>query len=143
MFLGGAVVAAALATLLSLDRAALWPPAPAPRWLLTLLALTIVLLAGNLALQYGAARLPANRAAVIMLTEVLFAALSSVALGGERLGVPLLVGGALILLAAVLAAFEPAQRAGVLEGARAPPGATIDTRPFPRALHGEPRDPHH
>jgi hypothetical protein len=55
----------------------------------------------------------------------------------------LLVGGALILLAAVLAAFEPAQRAGVLEGARAPPGATIDTRPFPRALHGEPRDPHH
>ena len=35
--------------------------------------LTLLFLAGNLALQYGAARLPANRTAVVMLTEVVFA----------------------------------------------------------------------
>ena len=142
MFVGGAGVAAALATLLSLEQPALWPPALAPRWLTTLLVLTIVLLAGNLALQYGAARLPANRAAVIMLTEVLFAAASSVAVGGERLGAPLLVGGALILLAAVLAAFEPTQRTAIAGASAAPPGATIGARHPPRDLHGEPRDPH-
>ena len=142
MFFGGAVVAAVLATLLALDRPALWPPAPAPRWVLTVLALSVVFLAGNLALQYGAARLPANRAAVIMLTEVLFAALSSVAVGGERPGTPLLVGGALILLAALLSAFEPAPRRDAADGGRAPPGATIGPRPIPRGLHDEPRDPH-
>ena len=43
---------------------------------------TLLFLAGNLALQYGAARLPANRTAVVMLTEVVFASLSAVAFGG-------------------------------------------------------------
>ena len=53
--------------------AAVPPPAPALAWLGALGARRCVFLAGNLALQYGAARLPAHRTAVVMLTEVLFA----------------------------------------------------------------------
>ena len=68
----------------------------------------VVFLAGNLALQYGAARLPANRTAVVMLTEVVFAS----AVGGrarrrhaDRARSAL--GGALIVAGALLAALEP------------------------------------
>ena len=75
MFVGGALVAGALAARCS-------PAAAARRcrrrrataWACPSLGLTVVFLAGNLALQYGAARLPANRTAVVMLTEVVFAA---------------------------------------------------------------------
>jgi glutathione peroxidase len=107
MFLGGALVAAALATLLGPRGDVPWPPAPSAAWLATALALAVVFLAGNLALQYGAARLPANRTAVVMLTEVLFASASAVAFGGEALSAPLVAGGALIVAAATLSALEP------------------------------------
>jgi drug/metabolite transporter (DMT)-like permease len=107
MFLGGALVAGALAALLSARDPALWPPAAKAGWIWLVLALAAVFLAGNLSLQYGAARLPANRTAVAMLTEVLFAAASAVLIGGEVLGAPLLIGGSLIVLAAALAAIEP------------------------------------
>ena len=107
MFLGGAVVAAALAAFLTASGAAARPPAPAWPWLALTGALTLVFLAGNLSLQYGAARLPANRTAVVMLTEVVFASLSAVALGGGTLTARLAVGGAFIVAGAVLAAREP------------------------------------
>ena len=107
MFLGGAVVAAALAAFLTTTGAAVPPPAPAWPWLMLTGALTLVFLAGNLSLQYGAARLPANRTAVVMLTEVVFASLSAVALGGGMLTASLAVGGAFIVASAVLAAREP------------------------------------
>jgi len=107
MFLGGAVVAAALAAFLTSTGAAVAPPAPAWPWLALTGALTLVFLAGNLSLQYGAARLPANRTAVVMLTEVVFASLSAVALGGGMLTASLAVGGAFIVASAVLAAREP------------------------------------
>jgi drug/metabolite transporter (DMT)-like permease len=85
-----------------------WPPAPAFGWLAGATALALLFLIGNLALQYGAARLPANVTAVVMLTEVLFASASALALGGGRLDGPLMLGGALILGAALLAARGPA-----------------------------------
>jgi len=107
MFLGGAVVAAALAAFLTATGAAAAPPAPAWPWLALTGALTLVFLAGNLSLQYGAARLPANRTAVVMLTEVVFASLSAVALGGGTLTARLAVGGAFIVAGALLAAREP------------------------------------
>jgi drug/metabolite transporter (DMT)-like permease len=107
MFLGGAVVAAALAAFLTTTGGAAAPPAPAGPWLALTGALTLVFLAGNLSLQYGAARLPANRTAVVMLTEVVFASLSAVALGGGTLTARLAVGGAFIVAGAVLAAREP------------------------------------
>ena len=107
MFSGGVAVAATLATMLATQGALPWPPPPAPTWLLGVLALAVLFLAGNLALQFGAARLPANVTAVVMLTEVLFASASALALGGGVLTGRLLLGGGLIVLAAVLAAFEP------------------------------------
>jgi drug/metabolite transporter (DMT)-like permease len=107
MFAGGALVAGALALVLTSSGAVEWPPAPATPWLALLAALTLAFVAGNLSLQYGAARLPANRTAVVMLTEVLFASLSAVALGGGTLTGRLALGGALIVGGAVLAALEP------------------------------------
>ncbi len=107
MFLGGALVAGALAALLGAGGAVPAPPAPAAPWLALAGALTLAFLAGNLCLQYGAARLPANRTAVVMLTEVLFASLSAVALGGGALTLRIALGGALIVAAALLAALEP------------------------------------
>jgi drug/metabolite transporter (DMT)-like permease len=108
MFLGGGLVAGALA--LGLGPAG---TVPAPRLqgaALLVVALALVFLAGNLALQYGAARLPANRTAVIMLSEVVFASASSAWLGGARLDARLLLGGAFIVFAAVLAATAPHAR---------------------------------
>ena len=107
MFVGGAVLAAALAAFLTTSGAAPAPPAPAWPWLALTGALTLVFLAGNLSLQYGAARLPANRTAVVMLTEVVFASLSAILLGGGALTLRLVVGGAFIVASAVLAAREP------------------------------------
>jgi drug/metabolite transporter (DMT)-like permease len=81
-------------------------PAPAPMWVGGALALAGVFLLSNLALQYGATRLPANATAVIMITEVLFATASALALDGGRLTPQVALGGALILAAALLAAWR-------------------------------------
>jgi drug/metabolite transporter (DMT)-like permease len=83
------------------------PPALALPWALTALALGLIFLVGNLALQYGAARLSANATAVVMITEVLFASVSALALGAGQLSAPLLLGGTLILGAALLASLRP------------------------------------
>ncbi len=106
MFLGGALVAGALA--LALGPARVPPPAMlTPAWLLFALVLGALFLLSNLSLQYGAARLPANATAVIMLTEVVFASASALALGAGTLSPALALGGALIVGAAALAAWRP------------------------------------
>ena len=107
MFLGGALVAGALAVVLGASGAV-----PAPRIdsvvaVVFTLALAFVFLGSNLALQYGAARLPANRTAVIMLSEVVFASVSAVVIGGETPTLRLVLGGACIVAAALLAATSP------------------------------------
>ena len=107
MFFGGALVSGVLATLLAGNAQVPWPPAPAWPWMAGALALAAAFLAGNLALQFGASRLPANVTSVVMLTEVVFASASALWLGGGTLSGPLLVGGGLILAAALLSAFEP------------------------------------
>ena len=102
MFLGGAVVSGALA--LALPGLVPLPPAPAAGWVLGSLAVALAFLGGNLALQYGAARLAANVTAVVMISEVLFASGSAVLLGAGSLTLPLLLGGALIVGATLLSA---------------------------------------
>ncbi|KPF60347.1 hypothetical protein D621_02470 [beta proteobacterium AAP51] len=102
MFLGGVVVAGTLATALTLQGTVATPPVPAPAWVLGALALAAAFVASNLALQYGAARLPANVTAVVMITEVLFASLSAVLLGAGVVTPALALGGGLILAAALL-----------------------------------------
>lgn len=103
MFVGGMAVSAVLAAALTGQARIAAPPAALAAWLPLAAALGIAFLASNLALQYGAARLPANVTSVIMLTELLFASLSAAWLGGGTLTPQLLAGGALILLAALLA----------------------------------------
>jgi len=107
MFGGGVLVAGVLATSLTLHGQTPWPPAPAPGWTLLATLLAALFLAGNLALQFGAARLPANVTSVVMLTEVLFASLSALAFGGGVLTAPLVLGGGLILAAALLSTRGP------------------------------------
>ena len=106
MFAGGVIVAGALAARLALGGDVPWPPAPASGWVLGVLALSVAYLLSNLSLQIGAARLPANVTAMVMLTEVVFAAGSALWLGGGTMTLPLAAGGALILVAALLAALE-------------------------------------
>jgi drug/metabolite transporter (DMT)-like permease len=103
MFLGGCLVSMALTQLLNAPAL----PLPSPDWLLICGALAACYLCSNLALQYGASRLPANATSVIMLTEVLWATGSAIALGAGRLSGGLAVGGGLILASAVLAALRP------------------------------------
>jgi drug/metabolite transporter (DMT)-like permease len=101
MFTGGAVVSALLA--LGLQGSVALPPAPAWGWVAGGLLMGVAFLGGNLALQYGATRLPANVTAVVMITEVLFAAGSAVLLGAGQVTPALCVGGALIVGATLLA----------------------------------------
>lgn len=104
MFGGGAVLAACVA---------LWGgdtgwvpglPAPQASWLLLALGLALALFASNLALQYGAARLRSATTSLVMLSEIVFATLSSVWLGAATLDPRTLMGGVLILAAAAWAA---------------------------------------
>lgn len=108
MFVGGVLVSGLLVALLTPGGSVPTLPAAAPGWLLGALVLAVFFLAGNLALQYGATRLPANATAVIMLTEVLFASASALALGAGTLDLRLGLGGAAIVGAALLAAREHA-----------------------------------
>jgi drug/metabolite transporter (DMT)-like permease len=102
MFGGGAL----MATCTGLAGMGLGTIAPLPEvslaWAPHLLALSLAFLIGNLALQYGAAKLSAQTTALVMLSEILFASLSSVWLGNAQLSAQTLWGGSLIVCAAIL-----------------------------------------
>ena len=70
------------------------------------LGLALCLLFSNLSLQYGAARLPANTTALIMLSEIIFASASSVYMGVSELSMRKLFGGFMIVFAAILATIQ-------------------------------------
>lgn len=61
-------------------------------------------LPGTLATFYGVARLDAGKAAILLLAELVVGVVSAVLLGGEHLSIRELVGGTLILAAAVMEA---------------------------------------
>ena len=113
MFTGGILVPGVLATALALSPATAalvaWPVlGPTAAIVATLTA--VLFLVANLSLQYGAARLPTSITAVVMLSEVPFAALSAVLIGAESLTARTLVGGAMIVAASALAALSPPRR---------------------------------
>ena len=103
MFGGGTVMASGVALLGMLWGVVSAPPPPSLNWLGTASWLSAAFLVGNLALQYGAARLAAGVTALVMLSEIVFASVSSVWLGAATLEARTLAGGALIVLAALLA----------------------------------------
>ncbi|MCE3272085.1 MAG: putative transporter [Ramlibacter sp.] len=105
MFGGGMLMAGAVALVGGLQGAVPPPPMLGLGGALLALLLAAGFLAANLALQYGASRLPAHTTALVMLSEVLFASLSSVALGAAELGGRTLAGGALIIAAAAWSAW--------------------------------------
>lgn len=108
MFGGGTLLAGAVAiTGMGLGQIA-EPPAMSLAWMIPTLLVSIAFLVGNLGLQYGASRLPANTTSLIMLSEVIFASVSAVLLGAGDLNTRTLIGGGLIALAALLAARTPA-----------------------------------
>ena len=109
MLLGCVAVAAVSGSVLAMRGLAAWPPGPQMGWLLIVAGLGVVFMLSNLAYQFGAARLPANVTAVVMLTEVLFASISAVLWGNETLAAHTVLGGGLILAAALLAVLGPAR----------------------------------
>ena len=106
MFAGGAVVAMGLAALLTQASLALPPPPLSWGWGLAALAMALWFLVSNLALQYGAARLPANTTSVVMISEVFFASASALAMGAGTLGWRAGLGALMILGGAVLASLQ-------------------------------------
>lgn len=105
MFGGGMALAGGVAIAGVLHGAVTPLPPLQAGWLPVALALALAFLASNLALQYGAAHLKAHTTALVMLSEVVFASLSSVALGAAQLTPRTLAGGALIVLAAAWSAW--------------------------------------
>ena len=106
MFSGGALLAL-LAGMAGMTQG--WVnamPAISGSWVWLAAGLSLAFLCGNVALQYGAARLRSSTTSVVMLTEIVFGSLSAVALGAAVLDTRTLIGGGLIILASALAAFD-------------------------------------
>ena len=105
MFAGGAIMAAGMAVATQgMEGVAALAAAPMA-WLPLASGLSLAFLVGNLALQYGAARLAAHVTALVMLSEVVFASVSSVLAGAASPTGQTLAGGALVMAAALLAAW--------------------------------------
>ena len=119
LFGGSALVPGALVLGLWAAGALPAPPAAVGQWSAWVALTGVAILVGNYGLQYGAARMTANATSLIMLTELLFASVSSVALGAAEWNTRTTVGGALILLAA-LWAIKPVKPS---EAAAPPPTA--------------------
>ena len=78
-------------------------PETAATWAPYVAGLSVAFLVSNFTLQYGAARLSAHATAMVMMSEVVFASVSSVALGASALTWRIGLGGGMIVLAALLA----------------------------------------
>ena len=104
MFIGAVVIAPmVIAGMAIIGKPLLLSPQPVA-WLVIGL-FTVAVLIGNLALQYGAAHLPANVLSVLMLAEILVATLSSWLAGAASITQGVVLGGACIVCASVLAIF--------------------------------------
>ncbi len=102
MFGGGAVMSIGAALLGMTAGVVQTLPQPDVAWATLVLCLSCAFLLGNFSLQFGAAHLSASATSLIMLSEVVFASVSSVVLGTAELTTRTLLGGGLIVLASVL-----------------------------------------
>ena len=110
MFGGGAAMAGAAGLFGVTQQIVTVPQLSLAVWPIVL-GLGLAFCLSNAALQYGAARLPATTTALVMLTEILFASGSAALLGAAEFTPRILIGGALIVLAALLAARAPGSHA--------------------------------
>jgi drug/metabolite transporter (DMT)-like permease len=92
---GVSAVAAWLGDVSVAQAAATWAP--------YVVGLSAAFLLSNFTLQYGAARLSAHATAMVMMSEVVFASVSSVALGASTLTWRVGLGGGMIVMAALFA----------------------------------------
>ena len=106
MFFGGLVAAGAMSVIGVHLGSMPALPALAANWPLMVLVVAVLIMLSNWTLQYGASRLAATTAAVVMLSEVVFASASNVLMEGTVLSDRLLLGGALVISASLIAAFE-------------------------------------
>jgi drug/metabolite transporter (DMT)-like permease len=107
MFGGGAVMATACAMLATyagvIPALSMLATNDIGAWAPYVLGLSAAFLVSNFTLQYGAARLSAHATSMVMMSEVVFASVSSVALGASTLSWRIGLGGGMIVLAALLA----------------------------------------
>ncbi|AVT18804.1 EamA family transporter [Paracidovorax avenae] len=104
---GGCMLMALVVGTIGLHAGVVEPfPAPNATWIATAALLAGMLLLGNWALQFGASRLAAGTTAIVMLSEVVFASVSSVLLSAATLQPRTLLGGGMIVLAALLASLQ-------------------------------------
>lgn len=105
MFSGGVLLGSLTAwSMLQLGRMGVTPiPAVEWVWVLQVVLFSLLFVSGNIALQYGSARLSSHTLSLIMLLEVLFASISSAWLGSAQLTLQVLAGGVLVMAAALLA----------------------------------------
>ena len=81
-------------------------PAPSAVWVVRVLVMAALVGVGSWALQYGAGRLPTATTSLLLLSEVLYASISAALLGATELTPRMLLGGALIITGALLAALQ-------------------------------------
>ena len=105
MFIGAVIIAPIVIASLAIIGEPL-TLAPQPIAWLGIALFTAFVLVGNLALQYGASRLPANVLSTLMLAEILVATLSSWLGGAATITQSTLIGGAFIVSASLLAIFS-------------------------------------
>jgi drug/metabolite transporter (DMT)-like permease len=77
------------------------PPEPHWGWMLGAALTGLAFLGSNLALQYGASKLSVHTTSVVMLTEIVFATVSSIWWGSAVITPLILLGGGLIMLSAL------------------------------------------
>lgn len=108
MFLGCMVLSGLVAVVLRSFGLGNIPALPALNWhwLQVVLIIVVQITLSNLALQYGATRMPPNTVALLLTLEVFFAAISSAFMGQSTLNARILLGGSCIVVASVLAIFD-------------------------------------
>ena len=113
MFAGGVLLGSLTAwSMLQLGRMGVTPLPPLEwSWVLQVVLFSLLFISGNVALQYGSARLSSHTMSLIMLLEVIFASITSAWLGSAQLGLQVLAGGVLVMAAALLAIPRQASRA--------------------------------
>jgi drug/metabolite transporter (DMT)-like permease len=105
MFVGAVVIAPLTIFALSFTAHPMTLNPSAESWLVIVVFAVFVLI-GNIALQYGAGRLPANVLSVLMLSEILVATVSSWLGGAATITAATLIGGGLIISASLLSVFS-------------------------------------